>query len=111
MGRIVYVQNRKGVKITHITHKWLFSPPVFIKGGEKIGVRIALYVIENPLNTPGFIGGVFVRVKISLTALDRFLLAEEKHTAMIKQIFSMHRHHFDTKDAAIKKLFHQEFHS
>ena len=30
-------------------------------------MRIALYVIEKPLDTPGFIGGVFVRVKISLT--------------------------------------------
>ena len=67
MGRIVYVQNRKGVKITHITHKGLFSPPVFIKGGEQIGVRITLYVIEKPLDSLVFIGGVFVQVKISLT--------------------------------------------
>ena len=33
-------------------------------------MRIALYVIEKPLDTPGFIGGVFVRVKISLTPAD-----------------------------------------
>ena len=34
-------------------------------------MRIALYVIEKPLDTLGFIGGVFARVKISLTVLLR----------------------------------------
>ena len=57
----------EGVKIMHITHTGLFSPPVLFKWVSKWGVRIDLYVMEKPLTTMGFIGGVFVRVKISLT--------------------------------------------
>ena len=58
----------------HITHTGLFSPPVLFKWVSKWGVRIDLYVMEKPLTTPGFIGGVFVRVKISLTAVCRMKL-------------------------------------